>query len=195
MTRPQSDAPRLEYQPLRNNEIRLLRIHPLSASPKDRWKSWTVPIGCDLEHYPLVEPGLAEDLSNRLAKPGAVWDSSTPTLGVAISPSTKTRVSKRRKFKELFTRRPPDVRGRFAWGDYVALSYTWGKEDATEEIIVNGVPVKIRPNLESALRALRDKAPIRAGMKIWIDALCINQDDTDERNAQVPRMREIYQRA
>ncbi|PMD53636.1 uncharacterized protein K444DRAFT_700269, partial [Hyaloscypha bicolor E] len=87
------------------------------------------------------------------------------------------------------------VNGRFPWGDYVALSYTWGNTDETSEIVVNGKPVKVRPNLECALRVLREKGPIRAGMKVWIDALCLNQMDTNEKNAQVPRMREIYQRA
>ena len=28
--------------------------------------------------------------------------------------------------------------------------------------------------------------------KIWVDAICINQDDVNERNAQVIRIREIY---
>jgi hypothetical protein len=84
---------------------------------------------------------------------------------------------------------------RYQWGDYVALSYTWGNPDHTRTIIVNGQEVIVRSNLEAALRILREKEPIRMGFAIWIDALCINQDDIPERNEEVKRMRKIYNQA
>jgi len=84
---------------------------------------------------------------------------------------------------------------RYEWGDYVALSYTWGNPDCTRTIIVNGQEVIVRSNLEAALRVLREKEPIRMGFAIWIDALCINQDDMPERNEEVKRMRKIYKQA
>ncbi|KAL1610779.1 hypothetical protein SLS60_002450 [Paraconiothyrium brasiliense] len=46
-----------------------------------------------------------------------------------------------------------------------------------------------------ALVALRCKPWVKAGWKIWVDALCINQQDVLERATQVKRMREIYTRA
>jgi hypothetical protein len=88
-----------------------------------------------------------------------------------------------------------EVPGRFAWGDYVALSYTWGDPKETREIFVNGKSVQVTVNLEAALRVLRGKAPVKAGLKLWIDALCINQEDNDEKEVQVKRMADIYQRA
>ncbi|KAF1978376.1 heterokaryon incompatibility, partial [Bimuria novae-zelandiae CBS 107.79] len=88
-----------------------------------------------------------------------------------------------------------EVPGRFDWGDYVALSYTWGDPKETREIVVNGKSVQVTVNLEAALRALRDKAPVKAGLKLWIDALCINQDDNDEKGVQVKRMADIYRQA
>jgi hypothetical protein len=45
------------------------------------------------------------------------------------------------------------------------------------------------------LRALREKKAMQAGLLIWIDALCINQEDTLERNQEVKRMRTIYRTA
>ncbi|KAH6711201.1 hypothetical protein BKA61DRAFT_488615, partial [Leptodontidium sp. MPI-SDFR-AT-0119] len=54
---------------------------------------------------------------------------------------------------------------------YEALSYAWGNEDANESIIIDGKSLAIRSNLAAALR-----------QRIWIDAICINQADVDERN-------------
>ncbi|PKS12979.1 hypothetical protein jhhlp_000320 [Lomentospora prolificans] len=73
-----------------------------------------------------------------------------------------------------------------------ALSYMWG--DVTErcDIILNGNPFAISRRLMEILRALRKEAePLR----IWIDAICINQDDLAERAAQVQLMRKIYREA
>jgi len=75
---------------------------------------------------------------------------------------------------------------------YEALSYVWGDPPSTAEISVNGHTIKVRQNLEDALLALRLSDTERV---MWIDALCINQDDIQERSAQVSRMPAIYQRA
>ncbi|KAG9195848.1 hypothetical protein G6011_00969 [Alternaria panax] len=84
------------------------------------------------------------------------------------------------------------VSGRFEWGDYVALSYTWGDPAEKKGIIVNGEKVEVQANLEAALRALQQKKPTRSGYKVWVDALCINQGDFGERSREVRRMRLIY---
>jgi hypothetical protein len=52
--------------------------------------------------------------------------------------------------------------------------------------------VYIRSNLCWALRFLRDPANVRV---LWADALCINQDDLEERNQQVSLMGFIFGRA
>lgn len=83
----------------------------------------------------------------------------------------------------------------YPWGDYLALSYAWGNLTEKRDIIVNGYLIAVGANLEAALRVLRDKRPIRAGYKIWIDALCINQQDIEERGREVKRMRQIYKQA
>ncbi|KAF2103728.1 heterokaryon incompatibility, partial [Rhizodiscina lignyota] len=81
---------------------------------------------------------------------------------------------------------------RFAWGDFEALSYTWGNQTSTQQIIMNGKIWNVSENLENALRALLLRPETRNGMHYWIDALCINQADEDERNHQVKRMQTIY---
>lgn len=75
---------------------------------------------------------------------------------------------------------------------YEALSYTWGEETATETILIDGCPFLVRPNLHGAMRILRKPFEDRL---MWIDAICIDQNDMGERDDQVPRMRTIYSRA
>ncbi|KAI8623900.1 heterokaryon incompatibility protein-domain-containing protein [Xylariaceae sp. FL1651] len=77
---------------------------------------------------------------------------------------------------------------RFTWGDYTAISYMWGSPEGTKTITINGMPITVGENLAAALDCLRSSLVD----KVWIDAVCINQDDIDERNAQVLRIRDIF---
>ena len=76
--------------------------------------------------------------------------------------------------------------------NFEALSYTWGDGKPTSQIQCNGDPLLIRPSLETAIRFIRSKDEIRT---FWIDAICINQNDTPEREKQVSLMRDIFSRA
>ncbi|KAI1061336.1 hypothetical protein LB507_011289 [Fusarium sp. FIESC RH6] len=75
---------------------------------------------------------------------------------------------------------------------FSALSYVWGTSKTRETIQVDGHDLTIGVNLACAIRHLRDE---RRPILIWIDAICINQDDITERNSQVAMMRHIYARA
>ncbi|KAF7925813.1 hypothetical protein EAE99_005848 [Botrytis elliptica] len=75
---------------------------------------------------------------------------------------------------------------------YVALSYTWGEPNDTSYICVNGYKHKVTPNLESALRHLRDD---KNTIVIWVDAVCINQNDIPERDRQLQMMADVYKKA
>jgi hypothetical protein len=74
---------------------------------------------------------------------------------------------------------------------YEALSYTWGSptEEPTDYIWLQGHPMLIKPNLEAALKSLRLPNQAR---RLWVDALCINQEDAEERARQVQYMRSVY---
>ncbi|OCK80109.1 HET-domain-containing protein [Lepidopterella palustris CBS 459.81] len=75
--------------------------------------------------------------------------------------------------------------------DYIALSYTWGDPNRTKPILLDGTPVEVTENLVAALRWLiRDDISA-----LWIDAVCINQRDNEEKSWQVQQMRDVYQRA
>lgn len=74
-----------------------------------------------------------------------------------------------------------------------ALSYTWGSAKKPKYIHLNGRRHPVTKNLDGALRTLR-RTTIDFEY-IWIDALCINQQDVKERNHQVQLMQQIYSRA
>ncbi|KAF2114171.1 heterokaryon incompatibility protein-domain-containing protein [Lophiotrema nucula] len=75
---------------------------------------------------------------------------------------------------------------------YRCLSYVWGEDPSDHEILLNGEPIRIRRNLFEFLCTARK---YRWGQPLWIDALCINQEDHIERGHQVRQMGRIYQGA
>ncbi|RSL97737.1 hypothetical protein CDV31_012917 [Fusarium ambrosium] len=76
--------------------------------------------------------------------------------------------------------------------DFSVLSYSWGPEIDKVPITVQGMAVMITRNLHQCLVNLRsDKVPL----VIWIDAICIHQSSNEEKNTQVPLMRDIYKTA
>ena len=75
---------------------------------------------------------------------------------------------------------------------YEALSYCWGDPTFNQQIQCNHKPLAITTNLYAALTQLRHNTEPRI---LWADAICINQQDTDERNQQVQLMRQIYEMA
>ena len=83
----------------------------------------------------------------------------------------------------------------YAYGSsdgFEALSYVWGDATDTVSIKVNGQPCTITKNLYVALRYLQHQSESRT---LWVDALCIHQENTEERNHQVAQMRRIFSEA
>ncbi|KAI0428561.1 heterokaryon incompatibility protein-domain-containing protein [Xylaria sp. FL1042] len=75
--------------------------------------------------------------------------------------------------------------------DFVALSYYWGDHNALKRIVLSGDLIPITFNLYKALEELRR----RGFYRVWVDDLCINQYDDEERSQQVLRMGAIYRSA
>jgi hypothetical protein len=75
---------------------------------------------------------------------------------------------------------------------YEALSYTWGGKEKPYSITIKKQNLSITANLYVALLRLRDRSLERI---IWIDAICINQDDKEEQGQQVQLMAMIYSKA
>ena len=75
---------------------------------------------------------------------------------------------------------------------YDALSYEWGKALTPTGILCDGAYHRITVNLDLALRHFRKTTETRI---LWVDAICINQDDDVERTQQVTLMGDIYRTA
>jgi hypothetical protein len=87
---------------------------------------------------------------------------------------------------DLITVSLPDAPG------YIALSYTWGDPLITRALFCGDCTLQATVNLYKGLWHLRNKD---ACITLWVDALCINQHDLEERSGQVQRMGDIYSSA
>lgn len=77
---------------------------------------------------------------------------------------------------------------------YQALSYAWGDKSTSHGILINQGSVNVTLNLKNALLRLRPKAG-EEELIIWVDAICIDQQNIPERNLQTGKMRMIYRNA
>ncbi|KAF2816633.1 heterokaryon incompatibility, partial [Mytilinidion resinicola] len=77
---------------------------------------------------------------------------------------------------------------------YYALSYVWGNPKDLLPITFNGSTFMITRNLWHALRQLRADKTVEKSY-LWIDAICIDQTDNQERNHQVSAMGQLYSSA
>lgn len=76
---------------------------------------------------------------------------------------------------------------------YEALSYTWRASQQNHSILVQGIgDIAITDSLDTCLRHLRHET---GPLTLWIDQVCINQEDTAEKEIQVALMGEVYSRA
>ena len=75
---------------------------------------------------------------------------------------------------------------------FSALSYEWGNEAPTVSILCNGKIFHVTRHLYSALRTI-----FRLGCapKLWVDAICLNQRDKEEKSIHIPKLATIYQTA
>jgi hypothetical protein len=182
----------MEFQSLNpdKNEIRVLTLlpsHHLSHGSNNV-------VRCALENVPLEPLTVKRNLrSNHIRDSfGCYWEDKFTGKAERALPLVMTALDEDANDLSGLENGKYPFQGRYSWGEYVALSYVWGEPNKTREVFVNGKSVQVTENLESALRILRDKLPMRLGVRLWADALCINQKDLKERNAQVQMMGDIY---
>lgn len=72
---------------------------------------------------------------------------------------------------------------------YETISYCWGDKSRTSYIILEGCIFDVPESAQSALRRMRHPDRDR---RLWIDAVCINQKDPEERGHQVALMYDVY---
>ncbi|KAI3527905.1 HET domain-containing protein [Colletotrichum filicis] len=97
--------------------------------------------------------------------------------------------------------RQEQLRSRDTSRNYSAVPYTWGLPDFSIDLIIDQSSVgddiithkesllRITPTVDSILRHLRDPDE---SLYLWIDALCIDQQDENDKASQIPQMGEIY---
>ncbi|OQV00716.1 hypothetical protein CLAIMM_06179 [Cladophialophora immunda] len=101
------------------------------------------------------------------------------------------------------------------YGCYAALSYCWGESGIQRTIHINGARKSVSANLYFILQRLRkglfkcacrscichqkvanpgrlDICFTQPGSLLWIDAICIDQTNNDEKNQQIPLMKDIF---
>ncbi|CAG1963057.1 unnamed protein product [Fusarium graminearum] len=188
----------LRYRPLLENQIRLLKIEVDDPTNTIEYS----PIICSLEHVCLPR---AKSLPNYQFKGSERTWPELPTHH-NFAPLFKTgRDIRAEEDNETAPAGPTtpnedQLLWRYPWGDFIALSYVWSHPKRKEgeppyTVVIEGSLFEVTPNLHHALSQLRKCYRIRQGFKLWIDAICINQSDTDERGQQVALMRDIYQSA
>lgn len=72
---------------------------------------------------------------------------------------------------------------------YTTLSYCWGQPAFDSTLICNNIAVHITANLHYALRRVRQAS---FGLPIWVDQICIDQSNLQERSEQIQIMISIY---
>lgn len=182
----------MQYEPLEaKNEIRVLRFLDLHSpvSTKDF-------IQCSIKNVPLED---SPDFRSHQREPHnqtcpMVWDVFTRCIDLRDSTLEQTTLDKTTilGLSQIYNQHSDS---RYAWGDFEALSYTWGDQGDARSILINGSRKDVPRNLEEALRALRGLKETRLGMHYWVDSLCIDQENEGERNEQVKRMKVIYSQA
>jgi hypothetical protein len=145
---------------------------------------YSEPLACSLDHMQL-SPNATEYEALSYC-----WGLPTfrvppdPDLEVACAvydPTGEQSETRSLPFKELLN-----------YPNYQHLYYMVGGPRLPEQIQCDGVEVTIGGELHAALKHMRDRDKSR---KLWVDALCINQSDTAERNEHVKMMAMIYAKA
>ncbi|KAH7084009.1 heterokaryon incompatibility [Paraphoma chrysanthemicola] len=72
------------------------------------------------------------------------------------------------------------------------MSYTWGNQEHITRIALNGAELVVHTNCEYALRQAYAS---QASKYFWIDAICIDQENVEEKNHRVAMMGDVYRNA
>lgn len=87
--------------------------------------------------------------------------------------------------------------------EFEALSYTWGNASDCQDLLIQAgepaetteAPLRRLPITINLFQALQHLRYLDRSRVFWIDAVCVNQKNLDERGRQVQRMPDIYSSA
>jgi hypothetical protein len=180
-----------QYKPLQHalQEIRLVHLLPGGMHDKIRFRLLHVPLPLPTTARPKARISWIGSAKSSVSWP---WDIEETECGDIMKFNVVTGE------RQILATGVASSEGTSEYQlRYEALSYTWGDAEVSESGFVQGcedngecvATLGLRPNLAVALRQLRHPYDSRI---LWIDAICINQGDVDERNEQVKRMTNIY---
>ncbi|KAI1133663.1 heterokaryon incompatibility protein-domain-containing protein [Nemania abortiva] len=72
------------------------------------------------------------------------------------------------------------------------IFHAWGSKDDAHQAVIGSAKIAVSSNLHEALQHLRSSQHKRT---LWIDALCIDQNNDKERSQQIRLMRDVYRTA
>jgi hypothetical protein len=164
------------YSPLPSkSSIRVLLLAP--GAPDDDIFCWLQPIDLDADHKR--------------------FPSSSPRPETIVTTVDETNSEgKELKFQfpvDIYQDESQPIPPMHPFQQYTALSYVWGDTTNPSYVIFDGDEIfPVTQNLHRALKALRLQ---NGGRYIWVDALCINQADFEEKKIQIGFMERVYQQA
>ncbi|KAH0556412.1 hypothetical protein GP486_005667 [Trichoglossum hirsutum] len=171
-------------------------------SPSSRTSTIAAPFGLTVERTRTLRLRAIPAIQNTTARPGGIsapasalyepLDKSREEIRLLeILPPTDVDYTIRCRLKTV-----PVHRCRF-----IAISYVWGDLSMTENIVVNGERKPVATTLISCLYNIRTAISTNVDTQsewaslprlVWVDAVCVNQSDIEERNHQIQLMGQIY---
>ena len=105
--------------------------------------------------------------------------------------------------QQLEQEKPPSLQSMLSLGKnqipsgtaYLALSYAAGDANDTTPIKVEGHNFIVFQTMSTAIKQFRNAAPKSTTIQMWIDQICIDQSNLEERGHQVAMMADIYRGA
>jgi hypothetical protein len=193
-----------QYQPLNANkkEIRILHLHPGGRDDPIHISIQHIPFNPSKDHEPFrVSKKRLREIGQALPDSWSVNSTIEGRLIFAYHPKDEALCTSWQSpiptSNEINSTGVDYTETRKFAGAFEAVSYTWGAVqplcdvgvlDAQSSSTYAGT-CSVGPNLLEMLFHLRRLDTTRA---LWIDAICINQDDPFEKGQQVRRMYDIF---
>ncbi|KAK5126821.1 hypothetical protein LTR85_009755 [Meristemomyces frigidus] len=168
----------------------------LEDSTVQPWLKSLIGSNAPIRHYPDVSINANEQIRILSLLPGRFDEELCCELSVLSLPAKPPRTP-RKNLLDMAYEAGTSLLGKLIMNmpsfstEYEALSYAWGTYDNHAWIRLNGEPqFPVTRNLWLALRRLRSP---RQKRRLWVDQICINQRDLDERREQVRIMGRVYE--
>lgn len=136
--------------------------------------------------YDSLPPASVDHFDEETAKYGDMLKDMAKTLEAYVGTYRDIASSLRHIF------RPPERWAGVDQIEYEAISYCWGEPRGELPMMLNGQPFEAPVSAIEVLQRFRHPKKRR---NVWIDAICIDQGNLEEKQFQIPMMADIYHSA